>query len=438
MTFVRPARRVLIAAASLSALLAVTACGGGGDEGSPQASGTAPSVDFSKQGDIEFWTGKDTSGNLPKLIQKFNDSHPNGKMTLHELPDEADQQRQQMVQNTQIKNPKMAVLNVDVVWTAEFAANQYIEALPPDQFPTEGFLKPTVDSATYFNKLYAYPHRSNGGLLFYRKDLLEKYSLQVPTTFDEMKTACDKITAGENNSKLSCYAGQFNKYEGLTVNFDEAVHGAGGVIVGDDGKPNVATPEATKGLQTLADMFKDGDIPKAAITWTEEEGRKAFQDGELIFHRNWPYVYAFAAKTDGSSKVNGKFDAAPLPGITQPGVSSLGGGNLGIAKNAENKGTAADFLKFMAMADQQESDTLATGNAPVLESVYTDPDVLKKYPFFPNLLKSIQTAKPRPKAVQYGDVTLAIQDAAYGALQGQTAPDAALQSLQSKLQTLIK
>ncbi len=31
-----------------------------------------------------------------------------------------------------------------------------------------------------------------------------------------------------------------------------------------------------------------------------------------------------------------------------------------------------------------------------------------------------------------------IQDAAYGALQGQTQPDAALQALQAKLQTLIK
>ena len=57
-----------------------------------------------------------------------------------------------------------------------------------------------------------------------------------------MKAACDKITAGEKNSKLRCFAGQYNKYEGLTVNFDEAVHGAGGVIVGPDGKPNVATP----------------------------------------------------------------------------------------------------------------------------------------------------------------------------------------------------
>src|SRR5215204_409100 len=438
MTFVRPARRVLIAAVSLSALFVAAACGGGGGA-APEGGGTsAPAADFTKQGDIELWTGKDTSGNLPKLIAKFNESHPNGKVTLHELPDEADQQRQQMIQNTQIKNPKMAVINVDVVWTAEFAAKQYVEALPPDTFPTDGMLKPTVDSATYFGKLYAYPHRSNGGLLFYRKDLLDKYSLQVPTTFDEMKAACDKIQAGEKDSKLGCFAGQYNKYEGLTVNFDEAVHGAGGVIVGEDGKPNVATPEATKGLSTLVDWFKDGHIPKAAITWTEEEGRQAFQDGTLIFHRNWGYVYNLAQKTDGSSKVAGKFDVAALPGITGPGVSSLGGHNYAIAKNAENKGTAVDFIKFMSSQEVEKSNCLATSSTPSLAALYSDPDVVKKFPYMPIQLKSVKTAKPRPKAVEYSDVTLAIQDAAYGALQGQTAPDAALQSLQSKLQTLIK
>jgi multiple sugar transport system substrate-binding protein len=437
MTFVRPARRVLIAAASLSALLVAAACGGGG--GAPEGGATsAAAVDFSKQGDIELWQGKDVTGLTQKQVKAFNESHPNGKVIYHELPEAADQQRQQMIQNAQIKNPKMAVLNVDVVWTAEFAAKGYLEALPPEQFPTEGFLAPTVDSATYFNKLYAYPRTSNGGLLFYRTDLLDKYSVQPPTTFDEMKAACDKIIAGENNSKLACFAGQYNKYEGLTVNFDEAVHGAGGVIVGEDGKPNVATPEATKGLQTLTDWFKDGSIPKAAITWQEEQGRQAFQNGELIFHRNWPYVYSLANETDGSSKINGKFDVAPLPGITQPGVSSLGGGNYGIAKNAENKGTAVDFLKFVSSPEQQKAATLATSNAPTLEALYTDAEIVKEYPFMPTLLKSIQTAEPRPKAVEYGDVTLAIQDAAYGALQGQTQPDAALQALQSKLQTLIK
>jgi multiple sugar transport system substrate-binding protein len=437
MRFARPARRALIAAVSLSALLLAAACGGDG-EGEPAASASAAELDLTQQGDIEHWQGKDVTGAIPKLIEQFNDQHPNGKVTFKELPDEADQQRQQMIQNTQIKNPKMGVIQVDVVWTAEFAAKGYVEALPADVFPTEGIVPAALDSATYFNKVYAYPIASNAGLLFYRKDLLDKYDLEPPTTFDEMKAACDTIRGGEDNAKLECFAGQYNKYEGLTVNFDEAVHGAGGVIVGDDGKPNVATPEATKGLQTLVDWFKDGYIPKGAITWTEEEGRQAFQNGTLIFHRNWPYVYPLANKTDGSSKIAGKFDVAPLPGITGPGVSSLGGGNYAIAKNAENKGTAADWIKFMAAAEQQKARTLITSDPPVVAAVYTDDEVVKKYPYFPTLLESIETAKPRPKAVEYGDVTRAIQDAAYGALQGQTAPDAALQDLQTKLETLIK
>jgi multiple sugar transport system substrate-binding protein len=438
MTFVRPARRVIFAAASMGALFVAAACGGGGGGGAPEGGGTSPAAaDFTKQGDIEYWQGKDTSGNVPKLIKAFNDSHPNGKVTLHELPDEADQQRQQMIQNAQIKNPKMAVLSVDVVWTAEFAAKGYIEALPPDT-STEGLVKPAVDAATYFNKLYGLPFTTDGGLLYYRKDLLDKYQLQPPTSFDEMKAACDKITAGEKDSKLGCFAGQYNKYEGLTVNFDEAVNGAGGHILNAEGKPDVATPQATQGLQTLTDWFKDGHIPKAAITWTEEEGRQAFQNGELIFHRNWGYVYNLANKTDGSSKVAGKFDVAPLPGITQAGVSSLGGHTFAIAKFAENKGTAIDFLKFMNSPETQKSNTLATSQSPTVEALYSDPDVLKKLPFMDIQLKSVQTAVPRPKAVEYGDVTLAIQDAAYGALQGQTQPDAALQALQAKLQTLIK
>src|SRR5215212_1613143 len=436
MTFVRPARRVLLAGASIGALLAVAACGGGGNA-NPGASGSAAGADFSKQGDIEYWAGKDTSGFTKTLVDGFNAQHPNGKVTFHELSSKADEQRQQMIQNTQIKNPKMGVVSMDVVWSAEFAAKGYVEALPADT-STDGMLKAPVDAATYFGKLYGLPTSTDGGLLWYRTDLLKKYDIaNPPATFDEMKTACDKIIAGENDSKLHCYAGQFNKYEGLTVNFDEAVHGAGGVIVGDDGKPNVATPEATKGLSTLTDWFKSGDIPKAAITWTEEEGRTAFQHGELIFHRNWGYVAAHAAE-DKDSKIKGKFDAAPLPGITGPGVSSLGGHSFAVGKYADNKGTALDFLKYAASPEVQKAQVLKATLTPVTEATYTDPEVLKAFPFFTMELKSVQSAKPRPKAVEYGDVTLAIQDAAYNALQGQVAPDAALQSLQSKLQTLIK
>ena len=107
-------------------------------------------------------------------------------------------------------------------------------------------------------------------------------------------------------------------------------------------------------------------------------------------------------------------------------------------KYGENKGTALDFVKFMTAEAQQKSNALATASAPVEEKLYTDPDLVKKFPVYPTLLKSIQTAKPRPKVVNYGDVTLAIQDSAYSGLQQQIPPDQALQQMQSKLETLIK
>jgi multiple sugar transport system substrate-binding protein len=146
----------------------------------------------------------------------------------------------------------------------------------------------------------------------------------------------------------------------------------------------VETPQATQGLQTLTDWFKSGHIPKAAIIWQEEQGRQAFQQGELIFHRNWPYVYNLANETDGSSKVAGKFDVATLPGIAGPGVSSLGGGNYAIGKHAENKGTAVDFVKFMSSPEAQKSNTLATSNAPVIAALYSDPGHPERVPLLPD------------------------------------------------------
>jgi multiple sugar transport system substrate-binding protein len=283
------------------------------------------------------------------------------------------------------------------------------------------------------------PGDSNGGLLYYRKDLLKAAGVaKPPTTWTEMKEACAAVKKLPGNSDLGCYGGQFDKYEGLTVNFAEAVDSSGGSVIGADGKPSVNTPEAATGLNFLAGSFKDGTIPKGAITWKEEESRQAFQSGKLLFLRNWPYVYGLASKTDGSSKIAGKFDVAPLPGLNGPGVSSLGGLNFAISKYGKNKATAVDFINFLASEQEQKQRALASANPPVLESLYADADMVKKFPYLPTLKNSIANAKPRPQAVQYGDVTIAIQDAVYGTLKDPAQADAALDTLQTKLTGLVQ
>lgn len=437
MRFERSHTRKAVALA-VAGSLALFAAACGGDDGDSGGGATTGGAALEGRGPITFATGKDTSGNLTNQVAAWNSQHPDEKVTVSELPESADQQRAQMIQNAQNKSDAFSVLNLDVVWTAEFAANRWVAELPEDKFPDLGKLLPsTVDTAKYRDKLYAVPVTSDGGLLYYRKDLLDKAGAKPPTTWAEMKDACAKIKALPEGKTIGCYAGQFEKYEGLTVNFSEAVNGAGGVVVGDDGKPNVDTPEALAGLQFLVDGFKSGEIPKAAITYQEEPGRRAFQEGNLVFHRNWPYMFALANKTDGSSKVAGKFAVAPLPGKDKAGVSTLGGHNYAISEFAKNKATAVDFINFMASEERQKANIEKTSQAPTWAALYDDPALNKAFPYLAPLKASIETAKSRPKVVKYGDVTTAIQEAAYGALSGTTPPKDALAGLQTKLSTLI-
>jgi multiple sugar transport system substrate-binding protein len=429
------------ARARTAALLAVAAvalagCGddssSGGDSG---GGGAAPALEG--RGPITFATGKDTSGNMQKLVDEWNTDHADEKVTITELPEAADEQRNQMIQNAQVKSDEFTVLNLDVIWTSEFAANRWIVELPQDSFGLDEFLKPAVDTAMYRDKMYAMPVYSDGGLLYYRKDLLEKAGVaEAPKTWDEMQAACDKVKALPEGKAMGCYAGQFDKYEGLTVNFSEAVQSAGGTVVDESGKPTVTSDEAKEGLNFLVDGVKQGEFPKASVTYKEEEGRRAFQDGTLVFHRQWPYQWALANATDGTSKVAGKFDVAPLPGMTGPGVSTLGGHNFAISSFAPNKATALDFIKFFSSTESEKSNLLATSQAPTRAALYDDQELIGKFPYLPTLKASIENAVPRPKVVKYPDVTAAIQEAAYGAMNGETSTDQALDDLQSKLEEL--
>jgi len=416
--------------------LALAACGG---SASKTKASTPAQAGLTGRGPITFATGKDLSGNLQKQVNAWNAAHPSEQARIIELPEDADSQRQQMLQNAQTKSDAYTILNLDVVWTDEFAANRWLAQIPKAQIDLSKMLPATVTTGQYRGNLYAVPSASDGGLLYYRKDLLTKAGItSPPTTWAQMFADCDKIKPLPEAGGASCYAGQFNKYEGLTVNFSEAVNGAGGAIVDAGGKPTVNTTQAKAGLDFLGEAFKKGYISKEALTYQEEESRRAFQAGKLIFQRQWPYEYALANKTDGSSKVAGKFAVAPLPGLTGPGVSSLGGHDLAISQFAKNKASALDFIKYMTSTDTQKANLLATSQAPVIASLYDDPELIAKFPYLPTLKASIQNAKARPLVVKYGDVTAAIQEAAYNVISGKETSDQALATLQTKLTTLVQ
>lgn len=406
--------------------LTLTACSSGTTPGAGSADGPAAGG-LDTRGPITYVQGKDNSNVVRPMLAKWNAAHPTEKVTFKEQSDQADQQHDDLVQNFQAKNANYDVMSVDVIWTAEFAAKGWLQPLKDKTLvDTSKMLPATVKASTYKDVLYAAPVSSDGGILYYRKDLVPT----PPKTWTEMMGMCS-IAKAKN---IGCYAGQFFKYEGLTVNASEAINSAGGTIIGEDGKPTLATPEAKKGMENLVAAYADGNIPKEGITFKEEESRQAFEDGKLLFLRNWPYVYNLA-KTDGASKVKDTFGMAPLPGESGPGASTLGGHNAAISVYSKNKATATDFLKFLTSEEQQKLFVTQGSLAPVLTALYDDPALVAKAPYLTVLKTSILNAVPRPVTPFYPAVSKAIQDNAYAAIKGEKPVDTALSDMQKAIQS---
>ncbi|GAC1372386.1 MAG: ABC transporter substrate-binding protein [Pseudarthrobacter sp.] len=422
------AKLTAISALMMAGTLALSACGGGGGTGGGGGGGGSDAdANLDGRGPITYVQGKDNSNVVRPLIDKWNAAHADQKVTFKEQTDQADQQHDDLVQNFQAKNASYDVVDVDVVWTAEFAAKGWLQPLKDKMaLDTSPMLKPTVDSATYKGTLYAAPQTSDGGMLYYRKDLVPT----PPKTWDEMMSMCSIAKA--NN--IGCYAGQFSKYEGLTVNASEAINSAGGSVLDKDGKPSVNTPEAKAGLGNLAKAYADGNIPKEAITYKEEDSRQAFQNGKLLFLRNWPYVYNLAT-TEGSSTVKDKLGLAALPGKSGPGASSLGGHSAGVSVYSKNKATALDFLKFLTSGESQKFFATQGSLAPVLSALYDDKDLVAKLPYLPVLKTSISNAVPRPVSPFYPAVTKAVQENAYSAIKGEKSVDTALSDMQKSIES---
>ncbi|WP_345763658.1 ABC transporter substrate-binding protein [Diaminobutyricibacter sp. McL0608] len=406
--------------------IALAGCTGGGSSGG--SSGGDAGANLTGKGPITYVQGKDNSNVVRPLIEKWNTAHPSEKVTFKEQTDQADQQHDDLVQHFQAKDPNYDVVDVDVVWTAEFAAKGWLQPLTGSlKMDNSAVLAPTVKAGTYNGTQYAAPQTTDGGILYYRKDLVPT----PPATWDDMLKDC--ATAKAHN--IGCYAGQFFKYEGLTVNAAEAINTNGGTVVGDDGKTvTVNSPEAKAGLTRLTDAFKNGDIPKDAITFQEEQGRMAFEAGKLLFLRNWPYVYNLA-KTDGSSTVKNTFGIAPLPGVSGPGVSSLGGHNAAISVYSKHKATAFEFLKFLQSEETQKFFVTQGSLAPVLSALYDDATLNTQLPYLSTLKTSIANAVPRPVSPFYPAITTAVQDNTYAALKGDKTVDQALKDMAAAIQT---
>src|SRR5215211_3846258 len=410
--------------AALAAMLLFAVAGCGSDDDDSGGGNAEKATQAQAKGDVTWCIGKDTTGAFSTVVDNFNKANPNAKVKLLELPEDAVEQRRLQIQRLRAKSTECDVLGMDVIWTAEYAAQGWLKDVS-DYISQNGgdFIKSTVDTTEFEGKNWNVPFNSNAGFIYYRTDQVDS----APKSWEDLYKQAQQ---GDG----VVYQGF--RYEGLTVNFLELLYSAGGSIVSDDGKEATADSQEVKDvLKFMADGIKNGAAPKAVTTYKEEESRRAFESGNATFMRNWPYAYALGK----DSKIADKFDITTFPGYNgNEGAGVLGGYNLAVSSYSKNPEGSLAFIKFATEPEQQKVMATEASLPPTVTDVYDDPEVKKAMPFAAELRDAIDQAQPRPVSPVYPQISEAIFNNVYAALQGKMSPDEASSKMNEEIQKAVE
>jgi trehalose/maltose transport system substrate-binding protein len=371
-----------------------------------------------------------------KLMEQWT-ARTGNKVRIFITPNSSTDQLALYRQQFGARSGEVDVLMVDVVWPGIVKQHlldlvPYAKGVQAQHFPA------IIANNTIDGKLLAMPWFTDAGLLFYRKDLLEKYREKVPVTWTELTATAQRIQDAERkagNQEMHGFLFEGKPYEGLSCNaFEWVASSGGGTIVDAAGKITINNPQAAQALD-LAATWPGTISPKNVVGFAEEEARSVFQNGHGVFMRNWSYVWDLAQK-DGS-KVKGKIGMAPLPkGAGGKSVSALGGWQLAVSKYSKHPAEAAELVMFLTSKEMQKKRAMLVGSLPTYPALYADAEVLKAAPYFALLLDAFNNASPRPSTVtaeKYNALSSAFWNAAHATLSGRATGTDSVKALEKDL-----
>jgi multiple sugar transport system substrate-binding protein len=382
--------RHLLAAAALTASVALGACAGVGGEGGSGGSRA-----------INWYVFNEPGGSYDKAVADCN-KEAGGKYQINyiKLPTDANQQRELIVRRLAAKDKDIDLIGMDVIWTAELAEAGWI--LPWEgqdrDVATQGKLQGPLKTVEYKGKVYGIPFTSNTQLLWYRKDKVDPPPEDF--TWDEMID-----TAIKNGTVVEVQARQ---YEGLTVWINALIAGAGGEIVNQAGDVKV-NDTAKRAAEIESKLGKSKAAPPGMSTNAEDQARQGFEAGRSDYQVNYPFVYPSAALVGKDFQKNMGWARYPRTDKDKPSRPPLGGINIGVSKYSETPDLAFQAAECIANEKHQGDAAELGGLPPTTESVYNTAQVKKAYPFADLLRTSIEAAAPRPVTPAYSDISLAIQ-----------------------------
>jgi trehalose/maltose transport system substrate-binding protein len=390
--------------------------------------------------EVVFGATPDIARAVKSSIKQFNDSKVAGKpVKIRVMPADSSQFLDQMRTQLQAGSGDIDVFGGDISWAAQFAPNGWLADLS-DRFTSEQraeHLKAAVDANVVDDKVYGVPWYWDAGLLYYRKDLLERSGFSAPpATWDELREMALKVARDTKTPNGFNFQGA--NYEGGTVNGIEYIRSAGGDIL-TDGKVTVSTPAAVQGLTIERSMVTTGAAPAAVANYKEDECLAGFLSGKTVFTRQW--VYLFGKLTDKKQSVvePARVGVAELP-VARAGLQpeNVGGGwNCMVNANSRSQDAAWKLVTHLTAPAQQKFLAAKYAFLPTRPALYDDKDILKVMPVIGLAKTAIQHTTVPPVSAYYSDMSLAMAKTFNASLRGAVSPAQAAEQLQSSLEQIV-
>lgn len=370
------------------------------------------------------------------LEEEFEEQNPDIDLDIIEGPNDTNLVEDLYTSAFLLGDSPYDLVYMDIVWVPKFAAAGWLEDLS-DRISSQEldpFLTGDVNGGMYEGGLYRMPFRSDGGMLYYRTDLLEEGGYDPPETFTELVNISQDLQ--DQGIADWGYVWQGKQYEGLSAMFVEILKGHGAFWINPDTlEVGLDSPEAIEAVKFLQNTVKEGISPPGVTTYAEEETRRLFQNEDVVFLRNWPYVFALAQ----DSPIAGDYAIKPMVHEpNDPSGACQGGWGLGISKTASHPDEAWRVVEFISSRSSQKEFVLATGYVPSRKDLFTDPDIVEKYSHYPDLLEVVENAALRPPIPQYAQASDILQRYLSSALTETMSPEEAMQAAARETRALLQ
>jgi trehalose/maltose transport system substrate-binding protein len=332
------------------------------------------------------------------------------------------------------------VLEIYIDWAPTLAKNLVdLRSIPGH---AEGHFPAALEAFTFDGRLVGVPWYFGVGRLFYRRDLLEKYELLVPQTWEELATSARTVQDGERTAghrEFWGYVFQGQASDELTYNAGEwfasyrgpGVVAADGTVVVDDPINKTALTQAASWLGSIA--------PPSVLTMGARESLRFFTNGNAAFLRYYPG--GLIRIEDRASLVRGRVGMADLPKGAPEGRHPLvlAGFALAVSRYSKVPELASDLVAWLTGPAEERRRALSSGFSPSRPALYEDPDLVAAYPHYPALGMALEAAVPGPAHIigtKYDRASEVFAEGVHRALSHREPPSTALDDTAATLRDM--